>query len=41
MVDLPGELEVHHIGQAYILGRLRDERGVAHVRRHVLDQQAD
>lgn len=39
MVRLPSELEVHDIGENYILGRWTDELGVEYVRRHVLDRR--
>jgi len=39
VVELPKELEVHEIGEDYILGRWTDELGVEYVRRHVLERR--
>ena len=41
IVELPRELEVHDIGEDYILGRWTDELDVEYVRRHVLDRRRD
>ncbi|MEX0893035.1 MAG: hypothetical protein WEB88_12780 [Gemmatimonadota bacterium] len=39
VVELPKELEVHEIGEDYVLGRWRDELGVEYVRRHGLERR--
>jgi hypothetical protein len=39
LIELPRGLEVHEIGQDYILGRWTGELGVEHVRRHALDRR--
>jgi hypothetical protein len=41
VVELPGELAVHEIGEDYVLGRWIDELGVEYVRRHTLDRRPD
>jgi hypothetical protein len=41
VVELPKELEVHEIGEDYILGRWIDELGVEYVRRHVLERRGN
>jgi hypothetical protein len=38
-VELPRGLEVHDIGEDYVLGRRIDELGVEYVRRHSLDRR--
>lgn len=38
-VELPHGLEVHDIGEDYVLGRWTDELGVEHVRRHSLQRR--
>jgi len=40
MVELPSGLEVHEIGENYILGRWIDDLGVEYVRRYGLDRSA-
>jgi hypothetical protein len=39
IIELPRELEVHDIGEDYILGRWTDQLGVEYVRRHALDRR--
>ncbi|HSJ24704.1 MAG TPA: hypothetical protein VK929_08565 [Longimicrobiales bacterium] len=39
IVELPGRLEVHDIGEAYILGRWTNDLDVESVRRYPLDRR--
>lgn len=40
-VEMPSGLDVHEVGEDYVLGRWVDELGIEHVRRHTLDRRGN